>query len=57
MAKTCLKFELLNFRRQFRDWYGSISVLELTTNTQLIKKISEIEIIIEKIINEKTKYK
>lgn len=31
------------FRDEFRDWYGSISVLELSSNREIISGIQTIE--------------
>lgn len=56
MAKTLLAFELQKVRRQFREWYAVLSVLELCTNSQLTRKIQKIENLIEEMMNEKTDY-
>ncbi len=52
MAETLLTFELQNFRRQFRYWYGCLSLLELSANSKLIKKIQDIENLMKEIENE-----
>lgn len=56
MAKTLLAFELQKVRRQLREWYGGLSVLELCTNSQMTRKIQKIETLIEEMMNEKTIY-
>lgn len=56
MAKTFLSFELQRFRRQFRDWYGCLSILELSVNSKLTRKIQDIETLLEEMTHEKTDY-
>lgn len=56
MAETFLSFELQKFRRQFRDWYGCLSILELSVNSILTKKIQDIETLLEAMTYEKTDY-
>lgn len=56
MAKTFLSFELQKFRRQFRDWYGCLSVLELSVNSNLARKIQDIETLLDEMAHEKTDY-
>lgn len=56
MAKSFLSFEVQKFRRQFRDWYGCLSILELSVNSKLTRKIKDIETLLEEITNEKTDY-
>jgi len=56
MAKTYLNYRMQQFRRQFRDWYGGLSVLELSVNSSLIHKIKKIESLINEMADEKTDY-
>lgn len=56
MAKTFLAFKLMKFRRQFREWYGNLSVLELSVNSQLARKIQKIESLLEEMTHEKSDY-
>ncbi len=62
MAKILLSFESQNIQSNFRDWYGSLSVLELAVNSKLTRKIQEIETQLEALkqaqeINENNKLK
>lgn len=56
MAESFLIFELLKFRREFRDWYGCLSILELSVNSKLTRKIQDIEILLQEMTYEKTDY-
>lgn len=56
MATTFLSFELQKLRRHFRYWYGCLSLLELSVNSKLIKKIRDIEVLLEGMTNENTDY-
>ena len=56
MAETFLSFEMQKFRRQFRNWYGCLSILELSVNSRLLRKIRDIETLLEEMIHEKTDY-
>ena len=56
MAKTFLSFELQKFRRQFREWYGRLSLLELAVNSTLTRKIQDIESLLEELPYEKSDY-
>ncbi|MDZ4661300.1 MAG: hypothetical protein SGJ18_06730 [Pseudomonadota bacterium] len=49
MAKIFLGHEFKNIQHHFREWYGSLSVLELSANSKLIRKIQEIETHLETI--------
>lgn len=60
MAKIFLSYESQKIQSRFREWYGSLSVLELAVNSKLTRKIQEIEIQLEALkqaqeINEKNK--
>lgn len=60
MAKIFLSHESSKIHRQFREWYGTLSVLELAVNSKLTRKIQEIENQLEILkqvqqINEQTK--
>ncbi len=60
MAKIFLSHEFSKIQRQFREWYGTLSVLELAVNSNLTRKIQEIENQLELLkqvqqINEQTK--
>jgi len=56
MAQIFLIFEIQNFRRKFREWYGCLSVLELTVNSSLTRKIQDIESLLKEMMLEKTDY-
>lgn len=43
MTRIFINFEMLAIRGLFRDFYGSLPVLELCSNNRLIKNIEEIE--------------
>ena len=43
MAKIFLSYESQKIQSSFREWYGSLSVLELAVNSNLTRKIQEIE--------------
>jgi hypothetical protein len=43
MAKIFLTYESQKIQTKFREWYGSLSVLELAVNSKLTRKIQEIE--------------
>ena len=43
MTRIFINFEMLAIRDLFRDFYGSLPVLELYSNKRLIKNIEEIE--------------
>ena len=43
MAKIFLSYESEKIQSNFREWYGSLSVLELAVNSKLTRKIQEIE--------------
>lgn len=60
MAKILLSYESQKIQSNFRDWYGSLSILELAVNSKLTRKIQEIETQLEALkqaqeINEKNK--
>lgn len=60
MAKIFLSYESQKIQSRFREWYGSLSVLELAVNSKLTRKIQEIETQLETLkqaqkINEKNK--
>ena len=60
MAKILLSYGSQKIQRCFREWYGSLSVLELAVNSKLTRKIQEIETLLEALkqapeINEKNK--
>ncbi len=60
MAKIFLSCESQKIQSNFREWYGSLSVLELAVNSKLTRKIQEIETQLEVLkqvqeINEKNK--
>jgi hypothetical protein len=62
MAKIFLAYESQKIQSNFREWYGSLSVLELAVNSKLTRKIQEIETQLEALkqtheINEKNKLK
>ena len=62
MAKIFLSYESQKIQNRFRQWYGSLSVLELAVNSSLTRKIQEIETQLEALkqaqeINEKNKLK
>jgi hypothetical protein len=38
-----MKSEFKSAREQFRDWYGALSIDELGTNMELIKKIERLD--------------
>jgi hypothetical protein len=62
MAKTFLSHESRKVQSRFREWYGSLSILELAANPKLTNKIREIENQLESLkgiseINQKTKLK
>jgi len=56
MAKTFLSFELQKFRRQFRNWYGCLTILELAVNPRLTRKIQDIESLLADMTYEKSDY-
>ncbi|OFZ30724.1 MAG: hypothetical protein A2622_13730 [Bdellovibrionales bacterium RIFCSPHIGHO2_01_FULL_40_29] len=43
MAKIFLSHESSKIQKLFRDWYGTLSVLELAVNSKMTRKIQEIE--------------
>ena len=43
MAKIFLGHESQKMQRLFRDWYGTLSILELAVNSKLTRKIQDIE--------------
>ena len=43
MEQVFVKFELQKVRKSFREFYGLLPILELSRNTNLIKKIEELE--------------
>lgn len=47
MAKIFLGHESQKIQRQFREWYGSLSIIELVVNAKMTRKIQEIEIQLE----------
>ena len=60
MAKIFLSYESQKIQSRFREWYGSLSVLELAVNSKLTRKIQEIETQLETLkqareINDKNK--
>lgn len=60
MAKIFLAYESKQIQSNFREWYGSLSVLELAVNSKLTRKIQEIETQLEALkqareINDKSK--
>ena len=60
MAKIFLSYGSQKIQSNFREWYGSLSVLELAVNSKLTRKIQEIETQLEALkqareINEKNK--
>ena len=62
MAKIFLSYESQKIQSSFREWYGSLSVLELAVNSNLTRKIQEIETQLEALkqaqeISEKNKLK
>ncbi len=38
------------FRDEFREWYGMVSVLELTSNRQIISRIQKIESLLTEVL-------
>jgi len=62
MAKTFLSYESRKVQSRFREWYGSLSILELAANPKLTNKIREIEYHLEGLkkdseLNQKTNLK
>lgn len=43
MAKTLLIFEMNKVKDKFRKWYGCLSVIELSLNSHLVRKIQDVE--------------
>ncbi len=50
MGQALPKIEVQKLRVWFRRWYGCISVKELASNTVLVKKIKEIETLLQELI-------
>ena len=42
-SRTCLKTALAALKREFRKWYGMISVNELAANRELVFEIGVLE--------------
>ena len=43
MAKIFLSYECQKIQKNFREWYGTLSVLELAVNSKMTHKIQDIE--------------